>query len=80
MAPRTAPVIPVMRADTMVMTVALMVGPVTVAIGAGMRHGGKARQDSARKHQHRHAQYSVDSTVDPPHSVPHLICRGEKSP
>jgi hypothetical protein len=72
MAPRTAPVIPVMRVGTMIMTVALMVGPVTVARGAGMRLGGRARQDSAREHQHRHAQYRADSTVDPPHGAPHL--------
>ncbi|HRY19859.1 MAG TPA: hypothetical protein P5149_15845 [Candidatus Competibacteraceae bacterium] len=73
MTPGTAPIRSVMRAGTMVMTVTLMVGPVTVAIAAGMCCGGKTHQYSTGKYQYRRAQHSAHSTIDQLHGTSPIL-------
>ena len=61
----------VLRVGAVGMTVTMMVGPITVAVGAGMRHGGRACEQSARKYQYRHTQKNAELTVMTWHNAPH---------
>lgn len=67
MTPGTTPGIAVMMVGTMIMTVALMMGPGTVARVSSMGRSRRTREHRTGEHQHRYAQNKTDPTLGKQH-------------